>query len=79
MKFNAGYVHRNLFCNLEFPELSRSMTHRGLNFRPYFPHLLSDLGEIQYERGAFDIAEHCDYCGNRRRVSHAFLSRRTSC
>jgi len=33
MKFNAGDVHKNLLYNLEFPEHSRSVTHR----EPKFP------------------------------------------
>ena len=30
----------------------------SINFSPYFPHLLSDLGQIRYEKSARNSAEY---------------------
>jgi len=37
-----------------------------MNFSPYFPHLLSDLSEIPYERSEHDAFKYCEYRENRR-------------
>lgn len=61
-KFSKGNIQRHLFSDVSFMEigLMKGLFHIGayINFCLYFPHDLSDLGEVHYKRSAYFAVQH---------------------
>jgi hypothetical protein len=75
MKFSPQNVHKNLARNREFRVYRLSERHtlfKDVIFSP--SRLMSDLGEIRYNKSAHKAVEHIELRENRRRDGRPFIT-----
>jgi hypothetical protein len=76
MEFCIGVLYKNMLSSCEFREnqlWQPYFTQGEMNFYPYFPYFLADLGEIRYGIPTHEAAEQPEFRKTRCSESHTLL------